>query len=198
MTHTVTVTGTGVATAVPDLANIDLSATQRAGTAAQAFEGAATAAQLVVETAVRHVERRDVATRSVSLRPARDDYGRADGFEAEHRLEIRCPGLSEAGALLDALVAAAGERIRIHGVALGLVDHAAARRTAREAAWADARDRAGHLASLAGRELGEVVTVVEGAGAGPGDGRLLAMSMELEPGEQTVPASVTVTFALSD
>ena len=69
-------------------------------------------------------------------------------------------------------------------------------------AFADARARAEHLAALAGARLGEVQAVAEGGAAGPiggGEGgvaRDMTKSVAIEPGETTVAASVTVTFAL--
>jgi uncharacterized protein YggE len=84
---------------------------------------------------------------------------------------------------------------------LEVTDRAAAETVAREAAYADAVERAGHLAGLAGAALGGPQEVVEGAAVSiigqPRYARAaMAASAELEPGEHSVTASVTVTFQL--
>jgi uncharacterized protein YggE len=69
---------------------------------------------------------------------------------------------------------------------------------AREAAYADAVERATHLAGLAGAVLGDAQDVIEG-GAPQGASRLAkatSAGVALEPGEQAVTASVTVVFQL--
>ena len=70
--------------------------------------------------------------------------------------------------LLTALADAVGDRLEIEGVSLEVADQAAAQTRAREAAYADAVDRATQLAGLAGAELGDVQEVVEGGGVGAG------------------------------
>ena len=70
---------------------------------------------------------------------------------------------------------------------------------AREAAYADAVDRATHLAGLAGAELGDVQDVVEGGGVGTPVARVakaMSDSASFQPGETAIGASVTVKFQL--
>jgi uncharacterized protein YggE len=72
---------------------------------------------------------------------------------------------------------------------------------AREAAWNDAQNKAEQLASLAGTELGEVLTINE-------SGRVpqpiverpaiaeVAAAVPIEPGSQTVQVDLQVTWLL--
>ena len=77
--------------------------------------------------------------------------------------------------------------------------------SARELAFADARDQAERLAVLAGRELGRVLRVQDRP-SGPvpagwmeqqGPMRASAKAVSFEPGSATVSASVTVRFELA-
>jgi len=95
-----------------------------------------------------------------------------------------------------------GDRLQIEGVSLEVSDPAAAQTAAREAAYADATERAEHLAGLGGATLGEVVSMVEGGGAMPrmADFRPMAAAardVSFEPGESTINSVVTVTWLLS-
>jgi uncharacterized protein len=67
-------------------------------------------------------------------------------------------------------------------------------------AYADAVDRATHLARLASAQLGEPQEVTEGGGFGGGPVRqatlLFRSDASFQPGETSVGATVTVTFQL--
>jgi uncharacterized protein YggE len=111
---------------------------------------------------------------------------------------VRCADVAAAGGLLSALAEAVGDRLEVEGVSLEVSDQVAGQRAAREAAYADAVDRATQLATLAGAELGEPQEVVEGgfATGPPRAAKLMAESASLAPGESALSASVTVTFRL--
>ena len=95
-----------------------------------------------------------------------------------------------------------GDRLQVEGVGLEVSDAARALDSARAGAYADAVARAGHLAELAGARLGDVQALAEGGAAGPigvGEGgvaRDMMKSVAIEPGETTIAATVTITFAL--
>jgi uncharacterized protein YggE len=197
--RTVTVTGHGEARVVPDSAVVRVAAVHRAAGVADALGGADSAARQVVATGREHTAPERVGSTSVQVWPAHDQQGAPDGFEARHSLTIRCPDVAAAGVLLGALAEAVGDRLQIEGVSLEVSDRSAAETAAREAAYADAVERGTHLASLAGSELGDPQAVMESAYADAPVGRAMNASLaavSLEPGEQAVTASVTVTFQL--
>jgi uncharacterized protein YggE len=197
--RTVTVTGQGEARVLPDSAVVSVSAVHRAPGVAEALAGADSAAVAIAATA------RDFTTpervRSTSFQIWRDhDLGRPSDFRARHSLVIGCPDIAAAGGLVTALAEAVGERLEIEGVSLEVADQSAASAAAREAAYADAVDRATQLASLTSAQLGEPQQVTEGGGYGGGPVRMAAMTLKrdasFQPGETTVSATVTVTFQL--
>jgi uncharacterized protein YggE len=103
-----------------------------------------------------------VQSRNVHLYPRSDGDGQdISGYTAGQDLDVTLRRLDTAGATMSAAVAAGGDAARLQGVSYELDDDAALHAKARELAYADARDRAGQYAKLAGRELGDVVLVRE-------------------------------------
>jgi uncharacterized protein YggE len=196
MARTVTVTGHGSASAVPDTAVVRVAAVHRAASMPEALSGAESARAAVVAAAGDLV----VSSTDLSVWPAHDREGRRAGFEARHALTVTGGDLEVAGALLGRLAEEVGDRLQVESVQLSVGDPAAAQREAREAAYADAQARAEHLAGLADAGLGEVREVSEGAGPpvvrGP---EMAAMKADVgfAPGQTVLTSTVTVTWALA-
>lgn len=197
--RTVSVTGQGEARVAPDSAVLRVSAVHRAPGVAEALAGAASAADAIAASARQFTTPERVGSTSLQIWRDHDGADRPAGFQARHSLVVRCPDIDAAGGLLTALADAVGDRLEIEGVSLEVSDQSAALVAAREAAYADAVDRATHLAGLAGAELGDVQEVAEGGGIGSPGVRMakaLSASASFEPGETAVASSVTVTFQL--
>jgi len=200
MDRTVTVMGQGRATAVPDTALVRVAAVHRAASVADAFAGVASAVEAIGSEARRFTEERRIASRGLQVWPAHDNQGRQSGFETRHTLEIGCPDLPAASALLEALVAAVGDRLQVEGVTLQVAEPALLVTVAREAAYADAVVRATHLAELAGASLGPIVSVIEGGGWTPfpeaGGMQAMKADVSFEPGESSISATITASWQL--
>ena len=199
--RTVTVTGQGSARVAPDSAVVRVAAVQRAAGVAEAFAAVSASIARIGEVARRHTEPRLIASQGINIWTWHDNQGESRGFEARHGLAIGCSDLTAAGALLTELAEEIGDALQLDGVALEVSDPVAAQGQAREAAYADARERAEHLAALSDATLGAVQQVVEGGGARPmefaGSVRAASMDMaKIEPGETQIGASLTMTFEL--
>ena len=194
--RTLTVTGHGSASAVPDSTLVRLAAVHRGNTLAEALSGAESARSAAVAAAGDLV----VSTLNLSVWPAHDPQGRPAGFEARHSLSVATSSLEEANDLLTILADEVGDRLTVEGVQLAVSDPTAALGQAREAAFADARATAEHLAALADAALDVVQAVAEGSAPLGPSGRELAMKADvgLQPGETTLSAAVTVTWSLTD
>ena len=193
--RTLTVTGHGRASTVPDTALIRLSAVHRARSLAEALAGAESARAEVVNAAAGLV----VSTVNLSVWPT-SEQGQQPGFEARHTLTIATGELEVANELLSNLAYEIGSRVLVEGVELTVRDPTAALGQAREAAFADARAKAEHLAALADATLGPVEAVAEGGGAGSGPPVQFAMAkadVGLQPGETALAAALTVTWSLA-
>jgi uncharacterized protein len=177
---TVTVAGTGSASAVPDTAVLELGVETRGSTPAQTLESCRRAQEQIL--AALDAEGVEPARRASSGLTLHEDW--------ESRQPGKGPITYQAGARLTVRLA---EPARAGQVAAA---------AAREAAWRDALARAGQYAALAGVALGEVLEVKE-APPPPPDARPMRLLAEAvpggpatEPGESIVWAAVTVTWAL--
>jgi uncharacterized protein YggE len=197
MARTVTVTGHGSATAVPDTAVVRVAAVHRAAGMAEAMSGAESARAAVVAAAGDLV----VTSTDLNVWPAHDDQGQRAGYEARHALTIAGGDLESAGALIGRLADEVGDRLQVESVSLSVGDPSAALTEAREAAFAEARVRAEHLAGLAGATLGEVQDIAEGAGAPVAradEVRAFKMAdVGFAPGQTQLTSTVTVTWSLA-
>lgn len=124
-----------------------------------------------------------------------------DGFRAEQGLVLRVRDLDAVATVLDAAVTAVGDDFRLQHLAWVVSDEAALADLARTAAFEDARAKAGRLADLAGRTLGELQRVTEGESFQGGPFREVAMAkgstgFAPERGESRVEVSLTTRWAL--
>jgi len=201
MERTVTTTGTGTATAVPDAVGLTIAVRHRADSVADALAGCASSVEALVATAHRFTAEDQVATRAFDVDQWHDRDGRPSGYVATHTLSVLVTGFDEAGDLLTALADEVGDRFAVHGVRPTLTDTAALETEARERAFARARATADELAALAGQRVVEAVHVVEGPEADvPFGARMEALAAgaaggsRFEPGTTAVRAVVTVTW----
>ncbi|MCP9484523.1 MAG: SIMPL domain-containing protein [Gaiellaceae bacterium MAG52_C11] len=200
----ITVQGSGSVTSVPDRAQLSFGVETQAATAKAAL--AANGAEMrKVIAAIKAAGATDVQTQSVSLYPryaesTGNGSGAVQGYVAQNSVSATIRELEKAGAVIDAAVGAGANKVS--GPALSRGDQDELYRQALRAAVADARLRAQALATAANVSLGRVTQIVEG-GAAPPPGVLdatkssEASSTPIEPGEQQLVASVTVTFAAS-
>ncbi len=198
---TITVTGHGLACRPADAATIRMACQAERTTVADAVADANASVRLVRAALAEHgVDIERSSTAAVEIRAVerrnRDGEPSITGYSTVHRLTIEVEELQRLGQLLSAAVAAAGDSARLEGVALSASDTAALAASARDDAWADAVHSATQLAEHAARRLGNVVRIVEGAGAAPAPTVRMAAAMPVEPGGVEERASVTVTWEL--
>lgn len=155
----------------------------------------------------RGVERPDIRTAQTSI--WRDDRTEQDGTVISATvvrlgLRVTLRDSATAGDIVHAALAAAGTAAQMNSLSFATSDTGAALARAREAAFDDAQAVAAAYAARAGRSLGQVIAVVEEPmGAVPLPRMLKASadaagSLPVEPGQQSVSASVRVTWGLAD
>jgi uncharacterized protein len=202
---TVTVAAAGAATAVPDTALLTLGIETRGSTPVEALDACRDALdQVLAALAAEGIQRARRTTSGLELHEDWEPRQPGQGpvrYLASARLTVRMVPPVNAGHVAAAAVAAGGAAARVHGLGFVVGDPAAVAAAAREAAWRDAVARAEQYAGLSGRALGPVLRIEETPP--PPEARpmrLLAAEAPsgpaTEPGETTVWATVTVTWAL--
>ena len=196
---TLTVTGTGAVTSVPDRAELSFGVESQAASAKAALAANAAEMRRLID-ALKAAGAKDVATQTVSVSPRYKEGAALEiaGYSASNTVTVTI-AVARAGALIDAGAAAGANQI--YGPTMSSTDADQLYRGALKAAFEDARAHAGALAAAAGASVGRVVSMVEG-GDGPSPvfaakASADAGSTPIEPGPQRTTASVTVTFALA-
>lgn len=199
------VVATGEVTRVPDIVRINAGVVSQAATASEAI-GQNSARMERVRAALRRagIADRDIQTSTISLQP---DYRYADnqppqltGYRASNEVNVRFRDIANSGAILDALVAEGANQI--NGPMLAFEHPEAALDEARSRALAVARARAELYARSLGMRVARIVAVSEaGAAAIPPMPMMrfnaeVAAQARIDPGEQVLSASLTVTFEL--
>ena len=198
--RSITASGLGSVTTVPDRAHFSFGVQAQSRTASQALEAADAQLDRVV-AAVRSagVAQADIQTEQISLSPRTSEDGvQIVGYMAVSSVSVRVRNLDRAGPVVDAAVGAGANQV--YGPSLTRSDQEAVYRSALKAAYADARAKAQALAEAAGVTLGAMTSTVEGGASAPmplAAGRAEDAKATIEPGTQEIQASVSVTFAVS-
>jgi uncharacterized protein YggE len=198
--RTITVTGHGEASGVPDVAELSVGVTSRAKTASDALgEMTDRANKLVAVIKDAGVADKDVQTTGLSLQPTTDNSGQITGYEASTSVVASIRDISKVGPTIDAASQQVGDDVRLDGVDFSFQDTGALMSSARADAVKQARAEAEELASAAGQQLGAVMSISEATAptpiATPSLGAAAA-SVPVQPGSQSVSVDVTMVFAL--
>ncbi|MFE0170706.1 SIMPL domain-containing protein [Streptomyces sp. NPDC059002] len=202
---TVTVTGAGSASAAPDMAVLTAGVEVTEETAGKALAAQSTAADALL-AAVRKagVAEKDVKTENLALSAVyQDENGAAKliGYQASQVFSVKIRAIARTGAVVQAVVDAAGDAGRVHSVAFDLADAGALRSKARDAAYEDARDKATQYAKLTGHRLGRLVSLDESDGGRPRPVPMPVAAFAKEgvpvaPGQIQDEVSVTAVYEL--
>ena len=203
----VQVTGSGKASATPDVVRLALGVTCDGDDVSSALREVGSRVQAIGAAArAQDVRGNDISSTGAGVHPRYDRDGqRVVGYQANHRLGVLVRDVDRVGAVVDAVAGVAGNSLSVDSIQLDLSDVSALQDEARSAAFLDARAKAAQYAALSDATLGEVLSVVEGAVAGvPVRPMMMAArdvatsAMPVEAGEQSVTATLTVTWALGD
>jgi hypothetical protein len=202
------VVAVGEVARVPDIARINAGVVTQAPTASAAIEQNSRR-MTSVRAALRRagIADRDIQTSNVSLNP---DYRYVEnqppqliGYRASNEVTVRFRDIANTGRILDALVAQGANQI--NGPTLSIDKPEEALDEARTAALRTAQTRANLYARAMNKRVRRVLSVSEaGIGYQPqprpmaveARGAADASFAKIDPGEQTISISLTVTFEL--
>jgi uncharacterized protein YggE len=164
--RTLTMTGTGEATAVPDQMSFGIGVTVvRPDLETALADASATMNRVLAALADQGVEKSDVRTTGLGMNAV---YAYHDnepptitGYRVNQRANVLVTELKRGGAAVTAAVDAGGNDVRVGGIKLLVGDTDAVMQQARDAAVAEATAKAEQYAAASGQELDEVLTLRE-------------------------------------
>jgi uncharacterized protein len=164
--RTMVVTGTGDVAGVPDQLSFDVAVHAKEADVSTAWaEANATMRRLLATLAEQGVQRKDVQTTGLSIRPVyqyfQSEPPHLDGYRVSERAEVLVRSLSTAGKTMGAAVTAGGNAVRVSEVRLRIGGMDALAKRARDEAVAQARAKAEQYAAAAGQSLGGVLSLKE-------------------------------------
>lgn len=200
------VVATGEVERVPDIARISTGVVTQAQTATAAIQQ--NAAQMErVRSALRRagIADRDIQTSSLNLSPEyryqENQPPQLVGYRASNEVSVRFRDIENTGKILDALVSQGANQI--NGPSWSIENEEEAMDEARTEALAKARARADLYARALGKRVTRIVAVSETGTVRPPmplpyamEARAADASTKIDPGEQTVGATLSVTFEL--
>jgi len=201
--HTITATGTGSVTRVPDVARVSVGVGVTKSTVKAARDAAGKSMSAIIDgIKALGIDEKDIKTVGVDLSPqySNSSTPKIVGYRMSEQLQVTVRDLDKAGDVVD--MATAKGATEVNGLWFEVGEPAAAQDEARAAAIGQARTSAQKMAAAAGVSLGEVVSVSESMASVPGPyyagaAALDAARTPVEPGTQDVQATVTVVFAIS-
>jgi uncharacterized protein len=165
--RTISVTGSGTAEVVPDIARVSVGVSARGADATEASGKAAEQMQAVIDALVgAGVAKADIQTNRVDLEPVRrrDSSGEGTraiiGWQASNRVSATVRDIDTTGDVIDAAIAAGATDVG--NIAFRKDDPSAAEAEARQAAVDDAATTARQLATAAGVDIVGVANITEG------------------------------------
>jgi hypothetical protein len=205
--RTIEVDGTGETRTSPDTADLDLAIDTQAKTAEEAAaRNAALATKVIDALKAKLGDKGKITTGGYTLDPQYDQRPNAKptiiGYNAQNTVTVHTGALDLVGALIDTAIAAGANRV--NSLNFSVKDDTKARTEAIAIATRDANAQADALASALNVKLGKVLKATTVSQERPIPirmGRAMAMSAAsvatpVEPGEVTVPATVSLIFEI--
>ena len=204
--RSLSVQGSGQATARPDMASARAGIESRAVSPEKALAANTKVMNAIMTAIKRHgIAERDFETTSFDISPIYAQPGTRGGtptieaYQVSNQVIVRVRDLAKLGGLLSSLVEAGANRL--NGVSFDIAEPAPLMETARKAAVADARKRAELYAAAAGVKITKVLSIAENGSNAPAPMvlRTVKAASEAVPiaaGEQSISASVSVVYEI--
>lgn len=210
--RTITLSGDGVATGVPDVVVVTLGVVSEADSAAAALEANNRDMTATVQ-GLRDagIEERDIRTANFSIEPRYTYPSDANGnqlspqivaYQVTNQVTVRLRDFDGAGSLLTEVVTLGANSVQ--GIAFLIDDPSALEDEARRDAFEEAHARAEVYAAAGGFKLGNIVSITEGGSYYPqpvmysreAEAAPAPMDVPLAAGEQEIAITATVTWEI--
>ncbi|WP_411820903.1 SIMPL domain-containing protein [Hyphococcus formosus] len=205
--RTITVNGEGTASAVPDMAVLNIGVQSDAPTAADALRAnSSNMSATIKKLKDLGIADHDIQTSGLSLNP-RYNYEKnrskpeVIGFTASNTVTVRLRDLSKAGTVIDQAVQSGANSL--NGISFAFDEPKPLYNEARKNAVADAKAKAELLTDAAGVRLGRLITIQDGYVQSPSPkmyGARLEMAADsavpMEAGESSITASISMVYEI--
>lgn len=206
-TRYITVSAEGSVKVVPDAVSLSANVTVVAATNKEALAQTSTNSAAVRKALIAAgVAVKDIATRNITAYPEYkyDTNGGSTltGYRASQAFSVVIRKADNAGAVVDAVVAAAGDAVQITSLSPFVLDASKSAEAARAAAVKNAKAKATSYAKLLGVKLGKVNYLTESGPISSGSPIYMASAKVgdeatvVDLGEQSVSITVTIQWAL--
>jgi len=204
--RTLSVSGSGQVTLVPDIARVNIGVHSEAEFVTVAVNENNKQAQAITDALLKKgIEAKDIQTANFNVYPMNryDNMGNMTGVEysVDNTLYVTVRDLKSLSEILDAAIKAGANQI--NGISFDIEDRAAAQKQARDLALQDAETKAQEVADTVGVTLGEIVSInvsntsyvepypMYGMGGG------MAMDMAAEASVPVSAGQIVVTYDVS-
>ena len=207
---TVRVTGTGIATAVPDVVVLSIGVSVERDTVKQARTEAAEAMAAMIETLKGNgLLDEDIQTQHFSIQQ-RFDYskGRREfrGYSVTNTVSAKIRDLETVGTVIDDAAEAGGDLVEINSIQFTIDDPTKLKMQARVAAMEDAQAKAQTLATEGGVTLGKPISISESGDYYPpgpinldfafAEDAAAAVETPIQSGQLQITVRVNVTYEI--
>jgi uncharacterized protein YggE len=202
----ITVNADGVVKVIPDAVRLNATVSVVASTNAAALsQTSASAAAVRAALTANSIAKTEIATQNISVYPeyqyTQESGSVLIGYRGSQSFVVTIKNPANAGAVVDAVVAAGGDNVQIQGVTPFILDTTKSTGAARAAAVKSARAKATSYASLLGVKLGKVKYLVENSSPlGYAPPALMAKADSggtvVDLGQQDVTVSISVQWSL--
>lgn len=205
MKRSITVSATGTVSATPDMARVQTGVVTEADTAGQALAGnSQSMARLIAGLKENAIDPKDIQTAAFRVEPRytnpRDGQAaEINGYRVVNEVNVVVRDVAKLGGILDALVKLGANQM--NGLSFEVSKAETLKDDARKEAIANALRRAKLLATAAGTEVGDVISISEDVVHGGPRPFTMARAAKadmvpVEGGSETLEARVTVTWEL--
>lgn len=206
----VSISASGEASAVPDMANISAGVVTEAEDSEKAMrDNAEQMDKLIKAIHKAGIDKKDVQTSGISLSPRyhyqQDQKPQITGYVARNTVSVKVREIKELGKVLDALAAAGANQI--HGPNLEIGEPEPVMAEARQQALEKAQQRAETYAKALGMKVRRIVSISESGSGGMPPRPMMRAEMAaakadvatpVAPGETTVSVNLELVFELED
>jgi len=202
----INVSATGSVKVTPDTVRINATVTFVGTTSAAAQSTAATTASAIRDALKANgIVAQYIKSQNVTIYPeynyTTDKGSVLVGYRASQSFEIIVRNAKNAGTVVDAIVAAGGDKMNLDGVTPYVFDNTKATDAARADAVTRAKAKAAHYAKLLGVKLSSVTSLDETTSPSPypimmATAKLDSGATQIDLGQQDVSVSVAVKWAI--